>query len=121
MTVKSGVIVDSAANQSRQQDCILVDTRLPLIDIGSETEVVLIAESVLATIEIKSYLDSAELTKTLESIEATKKLVRRGQQLYRKGGVEIRVPKVLPILTYIFAYDGLELDFNWQADRRVCA
>jgi hypothetical protein len=95
--------------KSRQQDCVLVDTRLPLIDIGSEKDVVLLAESVLATIEIKSYLDSKELESTLESIAATRRLACHGQQIYSKGGVIIKVENVLPILTYIFAYDGLEL------------
>jgi hypothetical protein len=85
MAVKAGVIVDSAGNKSRQQDCVLVDTRLPLIDIGSEKDVVILAESVLATIEIKSYLDSKELESTLESVATTRRLARHGQQIYSKG------------------------------------
>ncbi len=108
--VRSGVIVDSKGNRSRQQDCVIVDTRLPLVDVGSSTDALLIAESAVATIEVKSYLGSSELADTLESIAITKALFRSGEQIYHKGPAEIRVPKPLPILTYIFAYDGLTLE-----------
>jgi hypothetical protein len=107
--IRSGVIVDGKQNQSRQQDCVIVDTRLPLVDIGSDTDAVLIAESVVATIEIKSYLGTAEIEDTLKSIAITRSLLRSGEQEYHKGGALIKVPKALPILTYVFAYDGLEL------------
>jgi hypothetical protein len=108
--VRSGVIVDAEKRQSRQQDCVLVDTRLPLIDIGSETDAIFVAESVVSTIEIKSYLGSSELADTLASVALTKKLVRTGQQSYKKAGIGITMQTVLPILTYVFAFDGLELN-----------
>jgi len=108
--VRSGVIVDSEKKQRRQQDCVVVDSRLPLIDIGSETDALLIAESVVATIEIKSYLGTSDLSDALESVALTRHLVRNGQQTYQKGGAQITIPNVMPILAYIFAYDGLELD-----------
>jgi hypothetical protein len=110
LSVRSGVIIDSKDNRSRQQDCIIVDTRLPLIDVGSDDHALILAESVIATIEVKSILNSDELSKTLESIAITKRLVRTGQQFYKKGGIEVRMSTIQPILTYIFAYDGLALD-----------
>jgi hypothetical protein len=107
--IRSGVILDSNGNKSRQQDCIIVDTRLPTVDVGSDTDAILIAESVVATIEIKSFLNSGELLSSLESMEITKRLLRKGEQLYRKGPVEIQIPEPLPILTYLFAYDSMSL------------
>lgn len=108
--IRSGVIIDSLGNKSKQQDCVIVDTRLPLIDIGSDDEALLIAESVVATIEVKSTLGSTEISDSLESIAITKSLTRIGEQLYKKGPAEIRIPKPHPILCYIFAYDGLTLE-----------
>jgi hypothetical protein len=110
LEVRSGIIIDSKGNRSKQQDCVIVDTRLPLIDVGSDTDCLLIAESVVATIEVKSYLGTPELTESLESVALTKSLIRNGEQLYHKGPAEIRVPKPHPILGYIFAYDGLNLN-----------
>jgi len=108
--VRSGVIIDASGNRSKQQDCVLVDTRLPLIDVGSKTDALLLAESVVATIEIKSHLDTDEVNSTIESISQTNKLVRNGTQVYRKGGVEIKLPKPNPILSYVFAYDSISLE-----------
>lgn len=110
LEVRSGIIVDSRGNRSKQQDCIIVDTRLPLIDIGSKTDALLIAESVVATIEVKSNLGTSELTDTLESVAITKSLFRSGEQIYHKGPAEIHIPRPHPILTYVFAYDGINLD-----------
>ncbi len=109
-SVRSGVIVDSEELSSKQQDCVIIDNRLPLVDIGSDDEAVLISESVVATIEVKSHLGTTELQETLDAIAITKQLCRKGEQIYRKGPVEIRIPKPHPILAYIFAYDGLSIN-----------
>lgn len=110
LEIRSGVIIDSKGNRSKQQDCVIVDTRLPLIDVGSKTDTLLIAESAVATIEVKSHLGTSELADTLESVALTKSLIRSGEQVYHKGPAEIRVPKPYPILAYVFAYDGLNLE-----------
>jgi hypothetical protein len=109
LEIRSGVIIDSTGKRSSQQDCVILDTRMPLVDIGSDAEALLIAESVLATIEVKSFLNKQELIKSLEASASTKKLIRKGEQVYRKGSVEIQVPEPYPILTYILAYDGFDL------------
>ena len=88
---------------------VIVDTRLPVIDIGSDNEAILIAESVVATIEVKSQLGTFEIEDALESIALTKSLTRCGEQIYKKGGIEIKTPNPHPILAYIFAYEGLNL------------
>ena len=103
------MIIDSLGNRSRQQDCIIVEADFPTVSVGSEMDAVFLAESVIATIEIKSYLSSDELRKTLDSVALTKRLHRNGEQLYKKGGMEIKPSKPHPILTYIFAFDGAEL------------
>ena len=115
LQVRSGVIIDSKGARSRQQDCVIVDTRLPLIDVGSQTDALLIAESAVATIEVKSHLGTSELSDTLESVAQTKALFRSGEQTYHKGGAYLRVPKPFPILAYVFAYDGLNLETVSQA------
>lgn len=107
---KAGIIFDSIGGTSAQQDVIIVDTRLPLVDIGAETEAVVMAEAAVATIEVKSFLNTDELKKALKSIARTKALKRRGQHVYEKGGVITKYPDPFPILGYVFAYDGLELD-----------
>jgi len=112
--IKSGVIIDQNGNRSAQQDCVLLDNRLPLVDVGSDFDALLIAESVIATIEIKSDLNKSELLTSLESSALTKSLIRTGGQEYRKVSAKIIIPNALPILTYIFAYDGMNLDTAFQ-------
>ena len=107
LDIRSGVIVDSTGTRSRQQDCVITDRRLPQLDVRSESHSLLIAESVLAAIEVKSHLDGSVLREVLEAGALTKRLVRRGEQEYHKGGAVIRVPEPLPIFTYVFAYDGV--------------
>jgi hypothetical protein len=94
--IRSVIIIDSQGNRSKQQDWILVDNNHPIISVGSD--------------EIKSFLSTAELSSTLEAIAATKNLHRNGEQMYCKGGIEVRIPKPHPILAYIFAFDGSNLD-----------
>lgn len=112
--IKSGVIIDQHGNRSAQQDCVLLDNRLPLVDVGSDFDALLIAESVIATIEIKSDLNKSELLTSLESSALTKSLIRTGGQEYRKVSAKIIIPNALPILTYIFAYDGMNLETAFQ-------
>ena len=107
LDIRAGVIIDADGKRSRQQDCIIVDTRLPLIDVGSDTEALVLAESVIATIEVKSTLTKEELMNSLESSSITKKLIRKGMMEYRKGAAVITTPEPFPILTYIFSYSGL--------------
>lgn len=109
IAIYSGIIIDSKGNQSRQQDIVLVDKAFPTISVGSEDGVALIiAESVLATIEVKSKLDTSELLGTMESIAQTRSLHRSGDLFYSKLGAEMTM-QMMPILAYIFAFDGISL------------
>lgn len=114
LEIRSGIIIDSLSNRSKQQDCIIVDARHPIISVGSDTEALVIAESVIATVEIKSFLSVSELATTLEPIAKTKSLHRNGEQRYKKGGLEMRFENPLPILTYIFAFNGANLETLMQ-------
>lgn len=107
--IKSGVIIDSTGARSRQQDIIIVDSRMPLIDVGSPDEAVVIAESVIATMEVKSNLTGDELRTSLESCVLTKSLRRGGYIKYAKGPVEMQVHGCVEILTYLFAFDGIQV------------
>ncbi|CAN7667470.1 hypothetical protein LJR118_005378 [Acidovorax sp. LjRoot118] len=107
--IHSGIIIDAQGHESRQQDIILVDRSFPTISVGADDGVALIvAESVLATIEVKSRLDSAELRTSMESIAQTRRMSRSGELFYSKLGAEVRGP-MQPILAYIFAFDGIAL------------
>ena len=106
--ILSGVIIDSNGNKSAQQDCIIVDSRMPLIDVGSDTVALVIAESVVATVEVKSFLDKGELLSSLDSTVRTKSLKRKGSLAYSKGPALVIAPEPLPILSYVFAFDGTD-------------
>lgn len=106
--IRSGVIIDSTGARSAQQDCIIVDSRLPIIDVGSPTAGLVLAESVAATVEVKSRLDKTNLHSTLVSVARTKTLVRRGELVYSKGPAMIVSPRPVPILSYVFAFDGTD-------------
>ena len=110
LQIKAGVIVDSEGNRSAQQDCVLVNSTFPLISVGSDREALVLAESVVATIEIKSFLSTAELRSTMDSIRITKRLVRKGNSSYTKGPLSIQGGGPAPILPYIFSFDGAALN-----------
>jgi hypothetical protein len=110
LKILSGVIVDSTGARSSQQDCIIVDTRMPLIDLGSPNTAVVVAESVIATVEVKSYLDKSQLLSALSASARTKSLKRVGELAYSKGPALIILPIPLPIITYVFAFDGDNLN-----------
>lgn len=109
LDIRSGVIIDQDGKRTNQQDCVILDTRLPLVDVGSDTDAILISESVVATVEVKSFLNKTELFRSLEASALIKSLARKGEHIYQKGPAQIRIPNVQPILTYVFAYDGMEL------------
>jgi hypothetical protein len=118
--IRSGVIIDSKGARSRQQDIVLIDSTFPTISVGADREALIIAESVLATVEVKSFLSSQELQTTLESIAVTRSLHRSGQQFYSKRGAEITVPKPHPILTYVLAFDGTSLATSMDKLLKFC-
>jgi hypothetical protein len=109
LSIKSGIIIDSSGQKSKQQDIIIVDNRFPIIDVGDSTQAIILAESVLATIEVKSKLNKTQLINSLRSITKTKSLIRKGEQEYVKAGIEITTNPPLPIYCYIFSFEGDDL------------
>lgn len=107
--VVSGEIIDSYGNRSGQVDCILIDKTLPQLYLGSPDHLIVLAESVLATIEIKSNLTGDELSDSLISSYKIKCLKKRGVQCYTKGSVSITISPAWPIATFVFAYRGATL------------
>ena len=120
ISILSGIIIDSNGNKSRQQDIVLVDRSFPTISVGSEGVALIVAESVLATIEVKSCLDSAALHTTLESIAVTRSLRRSGEIFYSKRGCELRT-RMLPILAYVVAFEGATLPMLTTRMGEFCA
>ena len=59
------------------------------------------AESVIAPVEVKSYLDKGQLLDSLSKAVRIKALKRKGSQEYRKGPALIISPDPIPILAYI--------------------
>ena len=104
--ITSGEVIDSRGSVSPQQDVIIADSSLPFIDVGAPGYARLLAESVVATVEVKSDLDKGELMRALRNIESVKGLHRQGTQTYHKGNALIQM-EARPILSYVFAFDGL--------------
>jgi hypothetical protein len=108
--IRSGIIIDSEGNRSAQQDCVLIDSSFPVVSVGSEREALLLAESAVATIEIKSFLSTSELRTTMDAVRKTKSLVRKGSWSYTKGPLSIKGDIPAPVLPYVFAFDGADLN-----------
>lgn len=97
----TGEIIDSDSNpsESRNQiDIIIYRPDYPKLNLGGGINV-FVAESVLATIEVKSKLDEEKLKKSIKAAERIKKLKREV--------TGVRFGYVPPgIVSYLVAYDG---------------
>lgn len=94
------VSCDSIAGEPRNQiDLILYKSEYPRLFIGGDIYAVL-AESVIATIEVKSTLTEAELEKAVRTANAIKQLKRNVITAFTSG---YHPPSVL---SFVVAYDG---------------
>jgi hypothetical protein len=75
--IGSGKIIDSCGAYSKQIDIILYDPRFPLMKV--EGGGLYFVEGVLATIEVKSTIDSRELKASLENCKSVLDLMPRGE------------------------------------------
>ena len=73
--VTTGVIVDAKGTQSKQQDIIIYDINMCPVLLNEEIRMIPV-ESVYATIEVKSSLNSTILSEACENIESVKSLYR---------------------------------------------
>ncbi len=75
--IGSGKVIDSRGNSSKQIDVIIYDPRFPLMKV--EGGGLYFVEGVLATIEVKSTIDSAELAGSLDNCKSVLDLVINGE------------------------------------------
>lgn len=102
VAIGSGEIIDanSAPNQRRNQiDIVIYNRNYPKLDFGGGINGFL-AESVIATIEVKSILDEAAMTQSIGAAKAVKALKRNIVTSFTAG---YQPPSILSI---VVAYDG---------------
>lgn len=102
IAIGTGEIIDAASrpNQQRNQiDIVLYRRNYPKLSFGGGING-FFAESVVATIEVKSVLDAAAMRQSMESAKNVKALQRSVQTAFRTG---FQPPA---ILNYVVAYDG---------------
>jgi hypothetical protein len=102
LAVGTGEIIDanSQPRQPRNQfDIVIHKSEFPRIDFGGGVNA-FIAESVVATIEVKSLLTEAELATAIQSAARAKQLTRNLLTSFHTGYVPPG------IVSYVIAYDG---------------
>lgn len=102
--VVSGQIVDAEGCYSRQQDVVLMLKSIPRLNFSSKTELIF-SEGVVATIEIKSRLNTETFKKACENIASVNKLkasIGASAQL----GISHSWPSNR-ILNVIISYEGM--------------
>ena len=107
ITVVSGQIVDADNNYSKQQDVVLVLKSMPRLPFASGNDLIF-QEGVVATIEIKTSLNSAVLNAIGENIASLRNL-RSGNVASVAMGVIHSWP-LNQILTAIITYGGASLE-----------
>jgi hypothetical protein len=112
--VTSGEIADSAGNRSGQVDVLIYDgsTTRPLLDDGKN--VILPAEAVLATIEVKSSLTVAEISKTVKGTGNIRRLKPWDSAWGIPRKVNERMDSLPRIFTTLFAYGTNLGDKSWD-------
>lgn len=112
LAIGSGEIIDSVskpANPRRQFDLVIYKRNLPKLDFGGGISGFL-AESVIATIEVKSLLDKAGMSQAMTAAQEAKKLRKSEVWSFSAG----YIPPA--ILNFVVAYDGpqkMETVLNW--------
>jgi hypothetical protein len=109
---ESGYVMDAAQSVSRQGDVIVYERfGAPVFRLGDGQNLFL-AESVLAVIQVKSFLDAAELKLAVDNLESFARLDRSagGTNKLMAGGTPIApATTIRRILTAIFAFDSVDL------------
>lgn len=112
VAIGSGEIIaaESKPNQARNQiDIVIYNRDYPKLDFGGGIRGFL-AESVVATIEVKSTLDKAAIEQSVRTAATVKGLARNIVQAFSAG---YQPPS---ILSYVVAYDGpakMDTAYNW--------
>lgn len=102
LAVGTGEIIDSKSlprEKRNQHDIVIYKANYPRIDLGGGVNAFL-AESVVATIEVKSVLNREELGKAVKSARNTKNLIQNFHTVFVAGHLPPN------ILSYVVAYDA---------------
>ncbi|WP_099609285.1 DUF6602 domain-containing protein [Vibrio coralliilyticus] len=102
VSIGTGEIIDSRSqprSPRNQYDIVIYKNNYPKLNFGGGIHGFL-AESVVATIEVKSLLDQSAIDQSVGAAHKAKSLVPNLQQSFRTGWIP---PK---ILNYVVAYDG---------------
>lgn len=99
-----GIIFDADDQRSFQQDVIIYRRDMPRLSAGDGPRLHFI-EGVLATIQVKSFLDKAEFERSIDNLGSVKRL-----RITR--GVSMAVGRPIPksVQCYVFAYDSIRPD-----------
>lgn len=115
LAIGTGEIIDHRSQpgeQRNQFDIVLYKRNYPKLDFGGGVNAFL-AESVIATIEVKSTLDKAGIHQAVGAAHKAKQLIRSQDLLFSAG--------IVPpsILSYVVAYDGpaqMKTVYNWMKE-----
>ncbi|MDH0639358.1 hypothetical protein N5D52_20720, partial [Pseudomonas sp. GD03860] len=113
VAIGTGEIIDAYSKprgQRNQYDIVIYRKNFPKLVFGGRTHGFL-AESVVATIEVKSILDQAAMDQAVEAAYKAKQLERNFIQLYRIGWTP------LMIANYVVSYTGpakMETVYGWM-------
>lgn len=102
VAIGTGEIIDSHSKpreQRNQFDIVIYKRNFPKLDFGGGINAFL-AESVIATIEVKSLLDKAGIDQAVGAARAAKQLEKNQHKTFSAGYIP---PS---ILSYVVAYDG---------------
>lgn len=106
----TGIIIDSSGNHSKQIDIIIFASNIVPPVMLAEREGVIPYEAVLATIEVKSTLNSTELVKSIDNSRSIKALKFSTQEIMRPiCSVCLKnksVPQKHTPVSYIFAFNS---------------
>lgn len=115
LAIGTGEIIDHRSQpgeQRNQFDIVLYKRNYPKLDFGGGVNAFL-AESVIATIEVKSTLDKAGIQQAVGAAHKAKQLIRSQDPVFSAGNVP---PS---ILSYVVAYDGpaqMKTVYNWMKE-----
>ncbi|MCK4823461.1 hypothetical protein KA005_47355 [bacterium] len=107
ITVLSGQIFDSEDNYSKQQDIVLVLKSMPRLQFASEIDL-MFQEGVVATIEVKTSLNSAVLKSIGDNIASVRSL-KSASFASAQMGISHKWPSH-KVLTAIVTYGGTRLE-----------
>jgi len=103
--IGSGVVVNQRGEQSGETDIIIYDNRILPPFIREERLGVFPLEAVIATIEVKSWLEKADLEKAQNSASEIRNMLRTGSIYVLQGGPK-KLPPIRPPLAAVIGLNN---------------